>query len=315
MRHILEAQQFDKKLITQVFHLAERMEAVVKAGGSADLRGKIMGTLFYSISTRTRLSFEAAMLRLGGQVISTEHPQAFSDAALGGSLEDTVRMVNSFADVIVLRHPEEGSAQRAAAVSSSPIINAGDGGGQHPTQALLDLYTIYRAVDGIDGVSVVVMGDLASSRTARSLCYFLGKYTGVKLWLVSPARLAMRQDIIEYLQRHQVAFTQISEPGDELAAALRTADVVYQTDLPNDGGDGARGEPSRLDFAITKKVLGMMRKRATIMHPFPRSESIAREVDDDRRAFYFQQITNGLYVRMALLKMLLEEAGRPSPAP
>ncbi len=304
MQHVLEAQQFNKKLVAQVFDMAERMETVVKAGGNNDLRGKIMGTLFYSISTRTRLSFEAAMLRLGGQVISTEHPESFSGAVTGGSLEDTIRMVESHADVIVLRHPEEGSAHRASRVSSVPVINAGDGGGQHPTQALLDLYTIYRAIDGIDGVSVVVMGDLANSRTVRSLCYFLGKYSGVRLCLVSPKELAMRQDIIEYLQRHQVLFSQVFSPGDDLKTALQKADVVYQTDLPK--GLAQEGDtPQRSAFCINQNMLTLMRKRAIIMHPFPRMDGISPEVDNDPRALYFQQITNGLYIRMALLKMLL----------
>ena len=307
MRHIIEAQQFDKKTITLLFHATERMEQIAKSSDSMELHGKVMGTLFYSISTRTRLSFEAAMLRLGGNVVSTEHPQEFSDAAIGGTLEDTIRMMDSFVDVIVLRHPHEGSAARAAAVSRVPIINAGDGGGQHPTQALLDLYTIYHAMDGIDGVSVVMMGDLANSRTVRSLCYFLGKYTGVKLWLVAPPEHAMRPDIIDYLTRHGVAFTQVFGAGDQLNDALRVADVVYQTDLPPDRSALTKQHSVRMDFAITRQVLQVMRQRAIIMHPFPRTDAIAREVDDDRRAFYFQQIANGLYIRMALLRTLLAD--------
>jgi aspartate carbamoyltransferase catalytic subunit len=306
MQHILEAQQFDKKLIAEVFREAERMEAVVAAGGSGDLRGKILGALFYTVSTRTRLSFEAAMLRLGGQVISTENPQVFSDTSLGGSLEDTVRMINSYADLLVLRHPEEGAAQRAAVVSAIPVINAGDGGGQHPTQALLDLYTISRAHDGVDGASVVLMGDLANSRTVRSLCYFLGKYSGIRLWLVSPPSRAIRRDIIEYLERHRVRFAEIHGPGPELTAALGQAHVVYETDLPPPGPEGTNGEPPREAFSINADVVSRMRERAIIMHPFPRDTAIARDVDGDRRAFYFRQIQNGLYVRMALLRMLLE---------
>ncbi len=306
MRHILEAQQFDKRSITEVFREAELMEAVVRAGGSQELRGKIMGALFYTVSTRTRLSFEAAMLRLGGQVISTEHPEIFSDTALGGSLEDTVRMINSYADVVVLRHPAEGSALRAAAVSEVPVINAGDGGGQHPTQALLDLYTISRAQDGIDGAAVVVMGDLANSRTARSLCYFLGKYSGIRLWLVAPKSRAIRRDIVEYLERHRVRFAEIHGPGPELDEALRLAHVIYQTDLPpSEAAPAASPEPPREAFAINGDVVARMRESAIIMHPFPRDAAIAREVDSDRRALYFQQIQNGLYVRMALLRMLL----------
>jgi len=306
LRHVLEAQQFNKKLIGQVFRLAEEMEAVVRAGGSEDLRGKIMITLFYSISTRTRLSFESAMLRLGGSVMSTEHPEAFSADAAGGSLDDTIRMAESFCDVVVLRHPAEGSAHRAAEVSSIPVINAGDGGGQHPTQALLDLYTIYRAIGGIEGVSVVIMGDLATSRTIRSLCYFLAKYSGVKLWLVSPKDFTMRRDITEYLDRHGVAYKELSEPGAELAAVLQRADVVYQTDLPRQHGrDPGILDPSHLAFRIDARLLAAIPKRAIIMHPFPRVDGISPEVDSDRRAFYFHQIQNGLYIRMALLRMLL----------
>ena len=303
MMHVLEAQQFNKKLIVQVFERAEGMERLMESGGSDLLRGKIMGTVFYSISTRTRLSFEAAMLRLGGRVVSTEHPEAFSDSALGSSLEDTIRMVSRYADVIVLRHPEVGSAERAAQVSSVPVINAG-GGGQHPTQALLDLYTIYRAQDGIDGVSVLVMGDLANSRTGRSLCYFLAKYAGVKLWLVSPEELAMGQDIMDYLERHEVPFWEIHGPGDALEEALRKAEIVYQTDLPRRFNYGNQGL-SRQAFCINRDMLSLMRNNAIIMHPFPRIDGIAPEVDNDPRAHYFQQITNGLYIRMALLQMLL----------
>jgi aspartate carbamoyltransferase catalytic subunit len=298
MKHVLEAQQFNKRAITELFDVAERMEEVVAKGGNDDLRGKIMATLFYSISTRTRLSFESAMHRLGGSVISTEHPQLFSDVAGGSSLEDSIRMVGSYADVVVLRHPEEGAAQRAAAVAGVSVINAGDGGGQHPTQALLDLYTIHRAIGGIDGASVVVMGDLANSQTVRSLCYFLGKYTGIKLSLASPSEFAMHPDIIEYLQRHNVPVTEVFDPTQELTHAIEQADVVYQTELPQ----GADAPPP---FVVNKQLLGHMKQRAIIMHPFPRRAGIAPEVDDDPRAFYFQQIKNGLFIRMALLKSLL----------
>ena len=304
LRHILKAQQFDKKRVAAVFELADLMEGVVRHGGSDELKGRIMGTLFYSISTRTRMSFEAAMLRLGGGVVSTEHPEAFSANARGGNLEDTIHMANSYVDVIVLRHPDEGSAERAAAISRVPIINAGDGVGQHPTQALLDLYTIYRILGGIDGVSVALMGDLANSRTARSLCYFLAKYAGVKLWLISPPDFKMRDDIIDYLRRHEVAFTELHEGGDSLNGVLRKVDAVYQTDLPRPA-EVATVVATHSGYRIVGPLLDAIPRRAIIMHPFPRIDGISPEVDQDRRAFYFQQMTNGLYVRMALLKMIL----------
>jgi aspartate carbamoyltransferase catalytic subunit len=307
MEHVLRAQQFDKKLIAQVFDAAEEMEKVVALGGSEDLRGRIMASLFYAVSTRTRLSFESAMHRLGGSVISTENPQSFSDfdpsfASLG-HFEDTISMVNQYADLIVLRHPDSELVYRAAEVSSIPVVNAG-GGEQHPTQALLDLYTIYRAIDGIDGVSVVLMGDLTHSGASRSLCYFLAKYSGIKLWLVSPKELPLGQDLLEYLGRHEVRFQEIHGPGPELNDALKQASVIYQTDIPQDYTPSENG-PSRQAFRIDPEMLRLVRQRAIIMHPFPRIDSIAPEVDSDPRAHYFQQISNGLFIRMALLQILL----------
>ncbi|MDA0264836.1 MAG: aspartate carbamoyltransferase [Chloroflexi bacterium] len=303
MEHVLRAQQFDKKLIARVFDAAEEMETVVARGGSEELRGRIMASLFYAVSTRTRLSFESAMHRLGGSVISTENPQSFSDFASSGHFEDTISMVNQYADLIVLRHRDSGLVYRAADVSSIPVINAG-GGEQHPTQALLDLYTIYRAIDGIDGVSVVLMGDLAHSGASRSLCYFLAKYSGIKLWLVSPKELALGEDLLGYLGRHEVRWEVISGPGPELDEALKKADVVYQTDLPQ-GHVPLQGGPPRQAFRIDTGMMRHIRERAIIMHPFPRVDSITPEVDSDPRAHYFQQISNGLFIRMALLQMLL----------
>ncbi len=306
MEHILRAQQFDKKLIAQVFNSAEEMEKVVARGGSEELRGRIMATLFYAISTRTRLSFESAMHRLGGSVISTENPQSFSDFASSfnsvGHFEDTISMVNQYADLIVLRHPDSGLVYRASDVSSIPVINAG-GGDQHPTQALLDLYTIYRAIDGIDGVSVVMMGDLANSGASRSLCYFLAKYSGIKLWLVSPKELSLGKDLLEYLERHNVRYQEINGPGPEFDEALKVSGVIYQTDLPPDY-QTTENSPAREAFRIGPEMLRVIQERAIIMHPFPRVDSIAPEVDSDPRAHYFQQISNGLSIRMALLQML-----------
>ena len=300
MGNVLRAQQFDKKLIAQVFDAAEEMEAVVAKGGSEELRGKIMGSLFYAVSTRTRLSFESAMHRMGGSVISTENPESFSDFASSGHFEDTISMVNQYADLIVLRHPNSSLVYRAADVSSVPVINAG-GSDQHPTQALLDLYTIYRAIDGIDGVSAILMGDLAHSGAARSLCYFLAKYSGVKLWLVSPKELPLGEDLLDYLGRHEVRLQEIYGPGPDLDEALKQASVIYQTDLPQDYQPAENGL-SRQSFRIDPDMLRIIRERAIIMHPFP---SISPEVDSDPRAHYFQQISNGLFIRMALLQMLL----------
>ena len=190
MRHILESQQFDLKTLQQIFRSADSFEK----NQSRPLKGKIMATLFYEPSTRTRFSFESAMIRLGGGVITTENAAVFSSAAKGETLEDTIRVVSYYADVIVLRHPERGASERAAAVSKVPIINGGDGAGQHPTQALLDLYTIQRELGKIDDITIVFVGDLKNGRAVRSLAYLLAKYRNIRIVFVSPKGLKIGED-------------------------------------------------------------------------------------------------------------------------
>ena len=186
LKHVVEAQQFDRESMADIFTVAREMEQVVQHYGSNLLNRRVMATLFYEPSTRTRLSFESAMKRLGGDVVTTESAQEFSSAAKGETLEDTIRIVAGYSDVIVLRHFESGASKRAAAVSPVPIINAGDGPGQHPTQALLDIYTIEREIGRLDGISIAMVGDLANGRTVRSLCYLLSKFEDLHIYFVSP---------------------------------------------------------------------------------------------------------------------------------
>jgi len=208
LRHVIESQQFTLPMLMELFALAGQMEKILARGGTQDYQSKIMASLFYEPSTRTRFSFESAMLRLGGRVLSTENARVFSSVTAGETLEDTIRVLNNFADVIVLRHDEVGGARRAAAVSSVPIINAGDGkGGQHPTQALLDLYTIYKERGAIEGLKIAIVGDLANGRTARSLSYLLGKFDRVMIYFVAPTELQMRSDLLDHLSEHNVWFT------------------------------------------------------------------------------------------------------------
>src|SRR5579872_828960 len=206
LRHVIESQQFTVPLLMELFDRSRGMERVVARGGSLEFQNRIMATLFYTPSTRTRLSFEAAMHRLGGRVISTEQARTFSSEIEGEQVEDTIRIIGSYSDVIVIRHPEQGGANRASQVSPVPVINAGDGdGGQHPTQALLDLYTIYRERP-LNGLSVAVIGELDKGRTARSLAYLLAKFERVKMFFVSPPELQMQPDILDYLERHGVHY-------------------------------------------------------------------------------------------------------------
>lgn len=303
LHHVIEAQQFDLPMIHHLFEVAAEMEKVVARGGTDEYRHRLMATLFYEPSTRTRFSFEAAMHRLGGRVISTENAAEFSSVAKGETLEDTIRIMNGYVDVIVLRHSEVGTAKRAAAVSRVPIINAGDGVGQHPSQALLDLYTIHKEIGSIDGLKIAMVGDLAQGRTVRSLAYLLSKFKDTRMYFVAPPLLKMKEDILEHLRERGSWFTEETT----LDRVLPEVDVVYQTRVQKErfGDRIADYESCRGIYIINQDSLRLMKSNAIIMHPLPRLAEISMEVDQDRRAAYFRQAQNGLFVRMALLTVLL----------
>ncbi len=300
LEHVVESQQFTVPLLMELFARTRQMEKVAARGGTFDYRNRIMASLFYRPSTRTRFSFEAAMYRLGGRVLSTEQAGFFSSEVEGEQLEDTIRILGGYSDVIVIRHTQAGGAQRAAAVSRVPVINAGDGnGGQHPTQALLDLYTIYRERP-IEGLSIAFIGELDRGRTARSLAYLLSKFERVKIYFVSPQEMQMKPDILKHLDEHDVWYALESNA----ATVLPEVDVVYQTRiLPERLED--RGSHGR--YTIDSSVLRTMKRDALILHPLPRTVEIDKAVDADPRALYFRQADNGLFVRMALLTMLWDE--------
>ena len=338
LHHLIESQQLTVPLLMDLFDRSRQMERVVQRGGTLDYQNRILATLFYAPSTRTRLSFEAAMHRLGGRVISTENARAFSSEIEGEQLEDSIRIIGSHSDVIVLRHCDEDGARRAAAVSPVPVINAGDGnGGQHPTQALLDLYTIYRE-RSLDGLSITFIGELDRGRTARSLAYLLAKFDRIRIFFVAPPEMQMKPDILHYLDRHEVHY----ELTSDLDRVIGKADVVYQTRIRPERfthsalQDGALGpamlasmvetptiedQKPRIDnisrlrtpasaavngFRIDSSVLQKMKPDALILHPLPRTVELDKTVDSDPRALYFRQAANGLYVRMALLTMVLD---------
>jgi len=303
LHHVIEAQQFDVSTISRLIQITQDMEKVVSGGGTSQFRGRIMATLFYEPSTRTRFSFEAAMHRLGGGVVSTENAAEFSSVAKGETLEDTVRILNGYADVLVIRHHEVGSAKRAASVSRIPVINAGDGAGQHPTQALLDLYTIHKEIGSIDGLRIAMVGDLAQGRTVRSLAYLLSKYQDVRIYFVAPPLLKMKEDILGHLREKGIWYTEETD----LDKVLPEVNVVYQTRIQKErfGDRTADYEQCRGIYLITSESLRLMKADAIVMHPLPRLDEIAKEVDSDPRAAYFRQAQNGVCVRMALLTMVL----------
>jgi aspartate carbamoyltransferase catalytic subunit len=302
LHHVIDSQQFTLPVLTELFRIADQMERIVARGGTQDYQNKIMASLFYEPSTRTRFSFESAMLRLGGRTISTERAQEFSSVIRGETLEDTIRVVNNYADVIVLRHDEVGGAERAAGVSAVPILNAGDGkGGQHPTQALLDLYTIYKETKTIEGVKVAMIGNLNEGRTVRSLAYLLGKFERVKLYFVAPPELQIRQDILDYLTRQNVWFSLESD----LQRVLPEVDVLYCTCIDRDTLQSAGGKP-QASYFIDAQVVNRLSPGSLIMHPLPRLNEIAPSIDSDPRTAYFRQTRYGVLIRMALLVSVLE---------
>jgi aspartate carbamoyltransferase catalytic subunit len=298
---VVESQQFSRELLEEIFLRADDMKREPHRA-SGRLLGRVMAALFYEPSTRTRLSFEAAMLRLGGRTIGTDNAREFSSAAKGETLEDTIRIVSGYSDVIVLRHSEQGAARRAAAVSDVPVINAGDGKGQHPTQALLDVYTIKDELGALDGVSVAMVGDLANGRTARSLAYLLSKFRDVRLWFVAPPQVAMSEDIKQHLDDHGVRWDEATALED----VLPLVDVVYQTRIQKERfEDEAEYQALKGVYKIDARAMEALRPDAIVMHPLPRVDEIAPEVDSDPRAAYFRQARNGLHIRMALLDMVL----------
>ena len=300
LKHIISARQFDKKTLQKIFSVTDKIKSQ-KFNKNA-LSGKIMATLFYQPSTRTRLSFESAMLRLGGSVITTEDAAEFSSAIKGETLTDTIRVVNFYSDVIVIRHPESGIADLATKYSNIPIINAGDGVGEHPTQGILDLYTIFSKFHSPD-FTVAICGDHANYRPHHSLSYLLSLYPKIKIIYVSPKLLSMPRELKQHLINKKIKFSET----EDFQSAVARADVVYQGRIPKEylGKDYKK----YLDrYVLDKKVLKNIKKNAIIMHPLPRLNEIAPEVDSDPRAIYFEQAQNGLFIRMSLLLLLFDKA-------
>lgn len=300
LRNIVAVSQFDRPMIEQLFDEADRMRSLPR--DARPLGGYILATLFYEPSTRTRLSFESAMLRLGGQVISTENAREFSSAIKGESVEDTIRIVAGYSDAIVIRHYEQGAAARAAKVSPVPVINGGDGPGEHPTQALLDFYTIRAELGRLDGLKVALVGDLRFGRAVRSLALMFGLTTDTELLFVAPEAVPMGKDVRDALAANGVRFR--DEP--DLATAMREADVIYQTRIQRERFPTQQEYQAASGvYVIDDASLADLGRQSIILHPLPRVNEITPAVDADPRAAYFRQARNGVYLRMALLNNLL----------
>ena len=301
---ILSVDQFDRAALNAIFGVAHEMRVLVERFGGAELlQGKILANLFYEPSTRTSSSFTAAMQRLGGQVIPINNVQ-YSSVSKGESLPDTVRTLECYADVIVIRHPEVGAAATAAYYADKPVINAGDGIGEHPTQALLDLFTVQEELQRIDGLTVVMVGDLRYGRTVHSLTKLLFNYD-VTFVFVSPDILRLPADLIEAVEASGHSCRQVQD----LNSVIGEADVLYMTRVQRERfTDLAEYDRVKDYFIVDQELMARARRKMIIMHPLPRVGEISYAMDDDPRAAYFRQMRNGMYIRMALLAALLGKA-------
>lgn len=304
LRHIISAAELIAQggLLEELFRVAREFEAADKERRLPDpLRGRILAALFYEPSTRTRFSFEAAMQKLGGGVLSAENALVNSSASKGETIADTVRVVSGYADAIVLRHPVEGTARLAAEASPVPVINAGDGAGEHPTQALMDMFTIDRELGRLDDLQVALVGDLKNGRTIHSLLPLLCRHHGVSISLVSPPQLRLPGRYVRMLEEADVRFAETTQ-----LRSIQPCDVVYVTRVQRERFSSVEEYDLVKDaYILDTHVVGMLKPEAIILHALPRVNEIAPEVDSDVRAAYFRQAKNGLYIRMALLNYLL----------
>ena len=297
-RDIVSIKDFSREEIDYILEMTDLVEPMAKTG-SHELDGKIMGTLFFEPSTRTRLSFESAMYRYGGNCIGFAEPRA-SSVEKGENMADTVRVVESYADVLVIRHPLEGAARLAAEFASVPVMNAGTGAEEHPTQAMLDLYTIRRELGKIDGLNIALAGDLRYGRTVHSLAYALSLYD-INLCLVSPPLLRMRKEVLEEVEQR----VKVQE-FDELSNVLPQIDVVYVTRIQKERfGSLEDYEKVRGSYRLTANDLSKARSEMIVMHPLPRIDEISYDVDNTPHSKYFKQVWYGVVVRMSLIGLVL----------
>jgi len=304
-KDILSVKQFSRGDLEYIFGVAHEMRIMVDRIGTFDLlKGKILANLFYEPSTRTSSSFSAAMQRLGGAVIPISEVK-YSSVAKGESLPDTVRTLGCYVDVIVIRHPEVGSAALAARHARKPVINAGDGVGEHPTQALLDTFTIHEELGRLDDLNVTMLGDLKYGRTVHSLARLLTQFKNIRLNYVSPEILRMPKDVMDEVEAKGIPQTE----NTTLSKVLARTDVLYVTRVQKERfEDPAVYEKVKSAYVIAPEVMKAAKTKMIVLHPLPRVTEISMDFDDDPRAAYFRQMEYGLYVRMALLAMVLGKA-------
>ena len=307
-RHVIESQQFDLDYLQKVFKLTD---AIKKNPGNfeSELAGKSVALIFYETSTRTRMSFEAAALKMGARTVHTENARDFSSVSKGESLEDTIKVISHYCDFLILRHNEDNSSKRAVKFSKVPLINGGSGSEQHPTQALLDVYTIFSSFKRLDRLNVMIVGDLLRGRTCSSLIYLLSKYQGNRFFFVSPPNCRLGEPLRRHLVEHGQDFVEI----EKMEPAMKHIDVVYMTRIQKERFESPlEYEQTKGSYILDAQHAEALPEKSIILHPLPRIDEIHPEVDANPRAKYFEQVANGVHVRMALLK-ILNDANRENP--
>ncbi|MFB5267688.1 aspartate carbamoyltransferase [Paenibacillus enshidis] len=298
MKHLISSEQFTADLLHELFVLADQMKSHPRDFDDV-LKHKVVATLFYEPSTRTRLSFESAVQRLGAKLISTENAREMSSAIKGENILDSIRVVQGYCDAIILRHYENDAARKATEVARVPVINAGGGTGEHPTQALLDLYTIHSFKKRISGTKVAVLGDLKNGRTIHSLLKGLALYSDIEVYGLSRKGLELPDEYIHYLKDRGITYHALSSLEDIPVFV----DVLYHTRTQTERMNGEQAGSG--EIIIDQAAMNRFSDQSLLMHPLPRNQEIAQELDSDPRAIYFRQSENGLFIRMALLYLLL----------
>ena len=299
MENLISCEQFTKENLKEIFDLADVVKANPEKYLNA-LQGKVVTTLFFEPSTRTRLSFETAVVRLGARLVSTENGKSNSSSTKGETLEDTIKVVTGYTDAIIMRHSFDDAAQRAQKVSTVPVINAGSGKGEHPTQSLLDAYTIRREKGRLDNLKIALLGDLINGRTIHSLIKLFGLYDNIEFYCLSKENLALPEKYVKIIEESGNKYFKCTSFDD----IPKDVDIMYHTRIQAERCDEDLGKE---EFIINKEILDQFSENTIVMHPLPRVDEISTDIDDDKRAKYFEQAHNGMWVRMALLLKIFEK--------
>ena len=297
MKNLLDCKEFTKDSLLELYDLASKIKANPE-NYTEELKNKVVALMFFEPSTRTRMSFEAAIQRLGGKMIVTENGKTNSSSTKGETLEDTIRVLDKYADAIVMRHSRDDAAIVAASVSRVPIINAGSGKAEHPTQALLDVFTILNKRGSVDGTKLAILGDLKYGRTTHSLIQLISLFDNIEIYGLSKAEFELPEEYIEFMKKKGIPY-KVCKSFDELPKDI---DVLYHTRIQSERFEGNFGKE---EYIINKETLNKFTDKVIVLHPLPRNNEISEDIDNDPRAMYFEQAENGMYVRMAILKTIL----------